>query len=106
MYHNCESLVWININIYNFTACFWFFISSDHQETVSNEQSDKFSSVRETAKQIEAAREEEEEEEDDNEGDKNKETTQENSRGSNWERKQGKHLEGKSWGEWRCFFVE
>ncbi len=86
-----------------YSLFFGFFISSDHQETVSNEQSDKFSSVRETAKQIEAAREEEEEEEDDNEGDKNKETTQENSRGSNWERKQGKHLEGKSWGEWRCF---
>ncbi|XP_070779048.1 protein phosphatase 1 regulatory subunit 1B isoform X3 [Enoplosus armatus] len=56
----------------------------DHQETATSEQSVKFSSVRETAKQIQAAQEEEEEEEEeDEEGDKIKETTEENSRGSN-----------------------
>ncbi|XP_033501136.2 protein phosphatase 1 regulatory subunit 1B isoform X1 [Epinephelus lanceolatus] len=54
--------------------------AADHQETATTEQSDKFSSVRETAKQIQAAQEEEEEEEE--EGDKIKETTEENSRGS------------------------
>lgn len=58
------------------------FVSSDHQETATTEQPDKFSSVRETAKQIQAAQEEEEEE-DDEEGDKIKATTEENSRGSN-----------------------
>ncbi|XP_070836731.1 protein phosphatase 1 regulatory subunit 1B isoform X3 [Chaetodon trifascialis] len=59
--------------------------AADHQETATTGQSDKFSSVRETAKQIQAAQEEEEEEEeeDDGEGDKIKETTEENSRGSN-----------------------
>ncbi|XP_010738267.1 protein phosphatase 1 regulatory subunit 1B isoform X3 [Larimichthys crocea] len=54
----------------------------DHQETATTEQSVKFSNVRETAKQIQAAQEEEEEE-DEEEGDKIKETTEENSRGSN-----------------------
>ncbi|XP_070779047.1 protein phosphatase 1 regulatory subunit 1B isoform X2 [Enoplosus armatus] len=58
--------------------------AADHQETATSEQSVKFSSVRETAKQIQAAQEEEEEEEEeDEEGDKIKETTEENSRGSN-----------------------
>ncbi|XP_040918376.1 protein phosphatase 1 regulatory subunit 1B isoform X3 [Toxotes jaculatrix] len=58
----------------------------DHQETATTEQSDKFSSVRETAKQIQAAQEEveeEEEEEEEEEGDKSEATTEENSRGSN-----------------------
>ncbi|XP_010738259.1 protein phosphatase 1 regulatory subunit 1B isoform X2 [Larimichthys crocea] len=55
---------------------------ADHQETATTEQSVKFSNVRETAKQIQAAQEEEEEE-DEEEGDKIKETTEENSRGSN-----------------------
>ncbi|XP_022595476.1 protein phosphatase 1 regulatory subunit 1B-like isoform X2 [Seriola dumerili] len=61
--------------------------AADHQDTATTEQSDKFSSVREMAKQIQAAQEEEEEEEeeeeDDGEGDKTKATTEENSRGSN-----------------------
>ncbi|XP_030263389.1 protein phosphatase 1 regulatory subunit 1B isoform X4 [Sparus aurata] len=46
----------------------------DHQETATTEQSDKFSSVRETSK---------EEDDDDEDGDKLKETTEEISRGSN-----------------------
>ncbi|XP_037648939.1 protein phosphatase 1 regulatory subunit 1B isoform X4 [Sebastes umbrosus] len=45
--------------------------------------SDKFSSVRETAKQIQTAQEEEEDEDEEEEGDKIKETTEENSWGSN-----------------------
>lgn len=85
----------------SFTAFFTsLFVSSDHQETATTGQSDKFSSVRETAKQIEAAREEEEEDDDD-EGGKIKETTEENSRGSNWDRERKRA--GKNWGEWRCF---
>ncbi|XP_074512305.1 protein phosphatase 1 regulatory subunit 1B isoform X2 [Sebastes fasciatus] len=54
-------------------------------ETTTTEQSDKFSSVRETAKQIQTAQEEEEDEDEDEdeEGDKIKETTEENSWGSN-----------------------
>lgn len=56
-------------------------LSSDHQETATTEQSERFSSVRETAKQIQAAQEEEEE--DDEEGDKIEGMTTGNSRGSN-----------------------
>ncbi|XP_029364332.1 protein phosphatase 1 regulatory subunit 1B isoform X2 [Echeneis naucrates] len=53
-------------------------------QTATTQQSDKFSSVRETAKQIQAAQEEEEEEEDDDrEGDKSKPTAKENSQGNN-----------------------
>lgn len=67
------------------------FVSTDHQETATTEQSDKFPSVRETAKQVQAAPEEEEDEEDEEEdedeeeedGDKIKKTTEEKSRGSN-----------------------
>lgn len=64
------------------------FVSTDHQETATTEQSDKFPSVRETAKQVQAAPEEEEEDKDEEEeeeedGDKIKETTEENTRGSN-----------------------
>ncbi|XP_033998886.1 protein phosphatase 1 regulatory subunit 1B isoform X2 [Trematomus bernacchii] len=51
----------------------------DHTETTT-EQSDKFSSVRETAKEIQAAQEEEREEEDEGE---EKETTEESRRGIN-----------------------
>ncbi|XP_029293503.1 protein phosphatase 1 regulatory subunit 1B isoform X2 [Cottoperca gobio] len=54
--------------------------AADHHETATTEQRDKFSSVRETAKEIQAAQEDEEEEEDE---DEEKETTEENSRGSN-----------------------
>lgn len=62
--------------------------AADHQETATTEQSVKFSSVRETVKQIQAAQEEEEDEEEEEEedaedGGKVKETTEENSRGSN-----------------------
>ncbi|XP_019949902.1 protein phosphatase 1 regulatory subunit 1B isoform X2 [Paralichthys olivaceus] len=60
--------------------------AADHQETATTEQSDKFHSVRETAKQIQAAQEEEEdeeEEEEEKEGDQTEATTVENSRGSN-----------------------
>lgn len=46
-------------------------------ETTTTEQSDKFSSVRETAKQIQTAQEEEEDEDEEEEGDKIKETTEE-----------------------------
>ncbi|KAM6967080.1 protein phosphatase 1 regulatory subunit 1B isoform 2-T2 [Tautogolabrus adspersus] len=52
----------------------------DQQEAAITERSVKFSSLSETAKQTPAAQEEEEEEE---EGGKNKEATEENSRGSN-----------------------
>ncbi|XP_029997005.1 protein phosphatase 1 regulatory subunit 1B isoform X4 [Sphaeramia orbicularis] len=57
----------------------------DHQETATTEQSDRFSSMRETSKQIPAAQEEEEEEDEEKEErvDKIKETTEENNRGSN-----------------------
>ncbi|XP_028268661.1 protein phosphatase 1 regulatory subunit 1B isoform X3 [Parambassis ranga] len=57
----------------------------DHQETTTTEQSDKLSSVRETAKQIQTAQEEEEEdeEEEDEEGVKKEAKTEENSRGCN-----------------------
>ncbi|XP_041634562.1 protein phosphatase 1 regulatory subunit 1B isoform X2 [Cheilinus undulatus] len=51
--------------------------AADQQETAGTEHSDKFSSVSETAQQTPAAQEEEEG------GDKIKETTEENSRGSN-----------------------
>ncbi|XP_035469968.1 protein phosphatase 1 regulatory subunit 1B isoform X1 [Scophthalmus maximus] len=67
--------------------------AADHQETATTEQSVKFSSVRETAKQIQAAaqeeeeedeeEEEEEEEEGEEEGDKSVARREENSRGSN-----------------------
>ncbi|XP_063760484.1 protein phosphatase 1 regulatory subunit 1B isoform X4 [Eleginops maclovinus] len=50
----------------------------DHQETTTIEQSDKFSSVRETAKEIQTTQEEEREEDDE---DEEKETTEENRRG-------------------------
>ncbi|KAL3053394.1 hypothetical protein OYC64_005847 [Pagothenia borchgrevinki] len=53
--------------------------AADHTETTT-EQSDKFSSVRETAKEIQAAQEEEREEEDEGE---EKETTEESRRGIN-----------------------
>ncbi|KAK2833151.1 hypothetical protein Q5P01_017040 [Channa striata] len=56
--------------------------AADHQETLTTEQTDNFSSVRERARQIEAAQEEEEEEEDE-ERDASEGTTEENSRGSN-----------------------
>ncbi|KAM8723832.1 protein phosphatase 1 regulatory subunit 1B isoform X1 [Acanthopagrus latus] len=51
--------------------------AADHQETATTEQSDKFSSVRETSK------EEDDDDEEEEDGDKLKETTEENSRGSN-----------------------
>ncbi|XP_059204323.1 protein phosphatase 1 regulatory subunit 1B isoform X2 [Centropristis striata] len=58
--------------------------AADHQETATTGQSVRFASVRETARQIQAAQEEEEDEEDEEEErGKIKETTQENSRGSN-----------------------
>ncbi|XP_047427101.1 protein phosphatase 1 regulatory subunit 1B isoform X2 [Mugil cephalus] len=62
--------------------------AADHQGTAATEQSVKFSNVRETGKQIQAAQEEEEdeeeeEEEEEEEGDKIKTTTEENSRGCN-----------------------
>lgn len=56
--------------------------AADRQETAATEQSDKFSSVRETAKQIQPAQEEDEEEED-MKGDKTEAMTEENSCGSN-----------------------
>ncbi|CAJ1076214.1 protein phosphatase 1 regulatory subunit 1B isoform X2 [Xyrichtys novacula] len=52
--------------------------AADQQETATSESSDKFSSVSETANQTPAAQEEEGEQ-----GGKVKETTEENSRGSN-----------------------
>ncbi|KAK5855967.1 hypothetical protein PBY51_007595 [Eleginops maclovinus] len=52
--------------------------AADHQETTTIEQSDKFSSVRETAKEIQTTQEEEREEDDE---DEEKETTEENRRG-------------------------
>ncbi|KAF7657763.1 hypothetical protein LDENG_00022240 [Lucifuga dentata] len=57
----------------------------DHQETGATERSVKFSDMRETAKEIQAAEEEEEveEEEDKDEGGKTEETTEENGQGSN-----------------------
>lgn len=72
------------------------FASSDRQETAATEQSDKFSSVRETAKQIQPAQEEDEEEED-MKGDKTEAMTEENSCGSNWKRKiaRGERLKGR-----------
>ncbi|XP_078140821.1 protein phosphatase 1 regulatory subunit 1B isoform X2 [Centroberyx gerrardi] len=59
--------------------------AADHQETATTEQPAKVSSVRETAKQIQAEEEEEEEEEEkEEEKDKIKATSmEENSRGSN-----------------------
>uniref|UniRef100_UPI0037E75DE0 protein phosphatase 1 regulatory subunit 1B isoform X2 n=1 Tax=Semicossyphus pulcher TaxID=241346 RepID=UPI0037E75DE0 len=54
--------------------------AADQQETATTERSVKFSSVSETVKQTPAAQEEEEEEE---VGGKVKETTEENTRGSN-----------------------
>ncbi|XP_078125946.1 protein phosphatase 1 regulatory subunit 1B isoform X1 [Sander vitreus] len=66
--------------------------AADHQETPTTEQSGKFSSVRETARQIQAAQEEEEEDEEEEEeeeedveeeeGDKIKGTTEKKSRGN------------------------
>ncbi|XP_005726175.1 protein phosphatase 1 regulatory subunit 1B isoform X1 [Pundamilia nyererei] len=56
--------------------------AADRQETAATEQSDKFSSVRETAKQIQPAQEEDEEEED-MKGDTTEAMTEENSCGSN-----------------------
>lgn len=76
------------------------FVSS---ETTTTEQSDKFSSVRETAKQIQTAQEEEEDEDEDEEGDKIKETTEENSWGSNWERVRVRGVNIRREEEWRCF---
>lgn len=58
-------------------------VSLDHQETGSTQRSVKFSDVRETAKEVQAAEEEEEEEEEKDEGDKTEETTEENSQGNN-----------------------
>lgn len=61
-------------------------VSSDHQQTDSSEQTDKLSSVRDTATEVQAAEEEdedEEEEEGDENGDKIKEMTEENSRVTN-----------------------
>ncbi|XP_026181899.1 protein phosphatase 1 regulatory subunit 1B isoform X2 [Mastacembelus armatus] len=65
----------------------------DHQDTATTERSDKFSSVKETAKQIQAAQEEEEEEEQEQEQEQDQEQeqeqdrveamTEENSQGSN-----------------------
>lgn len=77
-------------------------LPSDHQETATTEHSDKFPSVRETAKQVQPAQEEEEEEEEEDGGDKTKETTEENSRGSNWrgDEEQGKTLGGMIGGVW------
>ncbi|XP_029014182.1 protein phosphatase 1 regulatory subunit 1B isoform X2 [Betta splendens] len=60
--------------------------TADHQETAATEQSGRFSSVREAAKQIQAAQEEEEEEEEeeeDEEGAKTEGTVKGSSRGSN-----------------------
>lgn len=63
-------------------------VSSDHQQTDTSEQTDKLSSVRDTATEVQAAQEEdedeeEEEEEGDENGDKIKEMTEENSRVTN-----------------------
>ncbi|XP_026181898.1 protein phosphatase 1 regulatory subunit 1B isoform X1 [Mastacembelus armatus] len=67
--------------------------AADHQDTATTERSDKFSSVKETAKQIQAAQEEEEEEEQEQEQEQDQEQeqeqdrveamTEENSQGSN-----------------------
>lgn len=56
-------------------------VSSDHPETAANVQKDKFCSVRETVKQVQAAQEEEDEEEE--EEDKIDDTTVENCQGRN-----------------------
>uniref|UniRef100_A0A3Q4BYB8 Protein phosphatase 1 regulatory subunit 1B n=1 Tax=Mola mola TaxID=94237 RepID=A0A3Q4BYB8_MOLML len=55
------------------------------KEMANTEQPDKFSSVRNMTKRVQVAQEEEEEEEEEGgeDGDKIKETTEENSRGSN-----------------------
>lgn len=58
-------------------------VSSDHQQTAASEQTDKFPSVRDTATEIQTTQEEEEEEGGDENGDKIKEMTEENSRGTN-----------------------
>lgn len=67
-------------------------VSLDYQETATTDQSEKASSVTETAQQIQAEDEEEEEEE----GKGPDETTEENRRGSNWEMREQK-VEGKIW---------
>lgn len=61
-------------------------VSSDHQQTDSSEQTDKFSSVRDAATEVQAAQEgeaEAEEEGGDDNGDKVKGVTEDNSRGTN-----------------------
>lgn len=63
-------------------------VSSDHQQTDPSEQTDKMSSVRDTATEVQAAQEEDEDEEEeeaggDENGDKIKEMTEENSRVTN-----------------------
>lgn len=66
-------------------------VSSDHQQTDASEQTDKFSSVRDAATEVQAAQEgeaeaeeaEEEEEEGDDNGNKVKGMTEDNSRGTN-----------------------
>lgn len=64
-------------------------VSSDHQQTDTSEQTDKLSSVRDTATEVQAAQEEDEdeEEEEDEEGDENgdkiKEMREETSRVTN-----------------------
>lgn len=63
-------------------------VSSDHQQTDSSEQTDKFSSVRDAATEVQAAQEgeaeaEEEEGAGDDNGDKVKGMTEDNSRGTN-----------------------
>lgn len=62
-------------------------VSSDHQQTDTSEQTDKFPSVRDTATEVQASQEEEEreaeEEGGDENGDKVKEMMEENSRGTN-----------------------
>lgn len=60
-------------------------VSSDHQQTDTSEQTDKLSSVRDTATEVQAAQEEDEDEEEegDENGDKVKEMTEENTRVTN-----------------------
>lgn len=63
-------------------------VSSDHQQTDTSEQTDKLSSGRGTATEVQAAQEEDEDEEEEEEGgdengDKTKEMTEENSRVTN-----------------------
>ncbi|TWW70251.1 hypothetical protein D4764_18G0010570 [Takifugu flavidus] len=60
-------------------------VSSDHHQTDTSEQTDKLSSMRDTATEVQAAQEEDEDEEEegDENGDKVKEVTEENSRATN-----------------------